>query len=63
MQADYDAIISYLRERGLEEAADAIETLLGQLYEAEEELRQLEHVRAERQLERETEHDAEPVTL
>jgi hypothetical protein len=41
MQADYDAIICDLRKRGLEEAAEAIETLLGQLYEAEEELQQL----------------------
>ncbi len=41
MQADYDAIISDLRKRGLEEAAEAIEILLGQLYEAEEELQQL----------------------
>lgn len=41
MQADYAAIRSGLRKRGLAEEAEAIEILLGQLYEAEEELQQL----------------------
>ena len=33
---DYDEIIKNLRDEGREEAASAIEKLLGQLYEAEE---------------------------
>lgn len=39
---DYDKIIKNLRDEGKEEAASAIEELLGQLYEAEEIARQIQ---------------------